>query len=367
MGQYIWQKKKWPNFTYDAERLIVPISLARQAQGQVIAKAEFIGIDHQSNFIVEEAFTTSAIEGEQLNKADIRSSVARRLGLPTAGLPRPKRHIDGLVEAMMDATTNHDQPLTQKRLFSWHAGLFPSGYSGIDKIEAGRWRKGSEPMRVISGPIGEEKIHYEAPPSKNIAKEMKSFLKWWKSPKTQVDGILRSGIAHFWFITIHPFDDGNGRIARTITDMALAQDEKTGQRLYSLSSQILKDREQYYEVLEKSQKGNCDLTIWLQWYLELYKRALDASQISIDLTLKIAKFWQKKSLLLLNSRQHKVINKLLEAGPSGFEGGLTNRKYVSMTKVSRETAKRDLSDLEKKGVIKRRKGKGRSLSYALNL
>ena len=218
---------------------------------------------------------------------------------------------------------------------------------------------------MISGQAGKEKVHYQAPPSAEVGKEMKAFFKWWKSSQGKVDGILRAGIAHFWFVSIHPFDDGNGRLARTITDMALAQDEQTGRRLYSLSSQILQNRKQYYDILEKSQKGDCDITAWLVWFLDLFKRALHASQSSIDLAVQVAKFWQDHSQLELNGRQLKVVKKLLEAGPEGFEGGLTNRKYVSMTKVSRETAKRDLADLEQKGFLKRRPGKGRAVAYDL--
>ncbi|MCB0365894.1 MAG: Fic family protein [Bdellovibrionales bacterium] len=365
MGHYIWQRKGWPNFTFDSNQLINLLAQARQAQGQVIGKADFMGIEQQSSVLVEEAFTTSAIEGEKLNKTDIRSSVARRLGLSTAGMALPPRHIDGLVEALLDATTNYNKELNQTRLFSWHAGLFPTGYSGIHKIKVGKWRDHKEPMQMISGQAGKEKVHYQAPPSAEVGKEMKAFFKWWKSSQGKVDGILRAGIAHFWFVSIHPFDDGNGRLARTITDMALAQDEQTGRRLYSLSSQILQNRKQYYDILEKSQKGDCDITAWLVWYLDLFKRALHASQSSIDLAVQVAKFWQDHSQLELNGRQLKVVKKLLEAGPHGFEGGLTNRKYVSMTKVSRETAKRDLADLEQKGFLKRRPGKGRAVAYDL--
>ena len=365
LEQYIWQTKDWPQFYYDTEQVLRPLSEARKAQGKIIGKADFIGLQSQSNIIVEEAFTTSAIEGEKFNKSDIRSSVARRLGLPTAGLPALQRRVDGLVEALLDATTNYSESLTKKRLFAWHAGLFPTGYSGIQKINVGQWRKGDEPMQVISGNFGKEKVHYEAPPSNKIENEMKSFLNWWKTSENKIDGILRAGIAHFWFVTIHPFDDGNGRLARTITDMALAQDEKTGLRLYSLSSQILKERDSYYNILETTQKASCDITLWLQWFLELFKRALDSSQEAIDQASDVAKFWQSHSHHELNKRQIKVINKLLEAMPNGFEGGLTNRKYVSMTKVSRETAKRDLADLEEKRILKRQSGKGRSISYEL--
>jgi Fic family protein len=361
---YVWQRRDWPKLTWKSDPLLEALGQARKAQGRIFAQADFIGLEEQAKILVEEAFTTSAIEGEKLDKNTIRSSVAKRLGLPTAGLPSSARGVDGLVATLIDATTQYGKTLDEKRIFGWHAALFPTGYSGLHKIEVGNWRRSEGPMQVVSGPEGRQKIHFEAPPTKQVKEEMKKFLKWWNHPPP-LDGLLRAGVAHFWFVTIHPFEDGNGRIARGITDMALAQDEKTGRRLYSLSSQINHERDDYYAVLEHSQKGDCDITDWLQWFLGLFVRGVDRSEKTIELALSIAKFWKAHSQSALNERQLKVIHRLLEAGPGGFEGGMTNRKYVSVTKVSPETAKRDLKDLEDRNIFKRNEGGGRSVSYSL--
>jgi len=366
MGQkYVWQNPDWPNFTWDSKVLLSRLGLARKNQGQIIAKADLIGLEESAELIVEEALATSAIEGEQLDRNTIRSSVAKRLGLSTAGLPPQKRPIDGLVEMLLDATTNYQKPLTAKRLHGWQAALFPTGYSGICKIQVGQWRTGNKPMQVVSGPVGKEKVHYEAPLSTVVPKEIKLFLDWWKRPPSQLDGLIRAGIAHFWFVTIHPYDDGNGRISRAITDMALSQDEKSSMRLYNLSTQIVKERNAYYNILETCQKGKSDITAWLDWFLEMYTHSIQASEGLIEKALTIAKFWQTHSKTELNKRQVKVIQKLLEAEPLGYKGGINNRKYVSITKISRETAKRDLVDLEAKGILLRNPGKGRSTSYSL--
>jgi Fic family protein len=366
MGQkYIWQKEGWPNLKWDSSALIELLGQARKAQGKIIAQADFIGLEEQAKILVEEAFTTSAIEGEKLDRNTIRSSVAKRLGLPTAGLPKIERAIDGLVAILTDATSNHSVALNDKRLFGWHAALFPTGYSGFQKIIVGNWRKAEEPMQVVSGPEGKRKVHFEAPPSKALKEEMKVFFKWWNAPPA-MDGLLRAGIAHFWFVTIHPFEDGNGRLGRALTDMALAQDEKTGRRLYSLSSQINTERNDYYDILERSQKGSLDGTEWLSWFLGLFVRAVNSSKETIDTALSIAKFWQTNSQVALNERQLKAVNRMLEAGSKGFQGGMTNRKYVGLNKVSSETAKRDLHDLESRGILKRNPGGGRSVSYSIN-
>lgn len=367
MGQYIWKRKEWPKFRWRSDELLGVLGRARKAQGKIMAQAELAGIETQAHVLVEEAFTTSAIEGEKLDRNSIRSSVARRLGLPTAGLPKVHRDTDGLVEILLNATTEYTSALTGQRLHSWHAALFPTGYSGMYKILVGAWRKKTEPMQVISGPMGKEKVHYEAPPHKILSNEMKEFLQWWKNPPLDLDGIIRAAVAHLWFVTIHPYEDGNGRLARAITDMALAQDEKTGIRLYSLSAQIMEERENYYNILEKTQKGELDITEWLKWFLGMFERALNGSQDIVNRTTTIAKFWQTYDRGELNERQIKAIQRLLEAEPAGFEGGLTNRKYRSLTKTTPETAKRDLADLETKGVLKRNPGKGRSASYSLNL
>lgn len=364
--RYVWQQGDWPNFTWQSELLLLALGQARKAHGEMTAKADFLGLQAESDLVVEEAFTTAAIEGEKLDRQAIRSSVARRLGLPTAGLPPEERKADGLVEVLLDASQNFASPLTLKRLHSWHAALFPGGYSGLQRIRVGAFRKSAEPMQVVSGAIGHEKVHYEAPPAASLLKAMDAFIRWWDRPSAGLDGLLRAGVAHFWFVTVHPYEDGNGRIARALTDMALAQDERSKRRLYSLSSQIMKEREAYYEILEKTQKGACDITPWLAWFLGMFVRAVESSKGIVDKALFMAKFWQSHAQVELNERQRKVLQRLLEAEPQDFEGGLTNRKYVSLTRVSRETAKRDLAELEQKRLLKRNPGKGRSVSYSIS-
>lgn len=365
MAKYIWQKPNWPDFHWKAEQILLNLSQAKKNQGFVLGQAQFLELKHHAEFLVEETLATSAIEGEMLDKNGIRSSVARRLGLPTAGLSGPKRNGDGVVEMLLDATQRYNKPLSQGRLFGWQSSLFPTGFSGIDKITVGAWRKGDEPMRVVSGSMGKEIVHYEAPPSKKVSKEMEQFLKWWNTKDIGVDGLIRAGIAHLWFVTIHPFDDGNGRIARAITDMALAQDESNSMRTYSLSSQILKEREDYYEILEKTQKGNGDITEWLQWFLGMFARGLDNSRSIIERSIFIGKFYSHYGTAL-NERQGKVLKKMLEVYPEEFTGGMTNQKYVSITRVSSETAKRDIKDLVDKKIFLQNEGGGRSTSYRLN-
>jgi Fic family protein len=366
--KYVWQRSDWPDFIWENDLLIDDLARARKLQGKIIGNANHLGVvSAQSQLIVEEAITTSSIEGEQLNRDSVRSSVARRLGLSTAGLPISLRPIDGLIEMLMDATTQYSVRLTANRLFSWQAALFPTGYSGLRKIPVGCWRKSIEPMQVVSGRMGSEIVHFEAPPSMQVPAEMKLFLEWWKASENKIDGIIRAGIAHFWFVTIHPFEDGNGRIGRAITDMALAQDEQVGSRLYSLSTQIILNRDEYYNILEESQKNSCDLTRWLKWFLKIFCKATEQSQLIIDKALQISRFWKTYNQNELQARQIKIINKMLEAEPNGFEGGMTNRKYVNITKVSRETAKRDLAELEQLGILIRNRGLGRSISYSINL
>lgn len=365
-AQYLWQKKGWPQFTWDDSVILPLLSRARKKQGSILAVANEMGLESQAHIIIEDAQKTSAIEGEKLDVTSIRSSVARRLGLSTAGLPPQQRNIDGLVEMLMDATHNYNKTLTIKRLQGWQAGLFPTGYSGIHQIKVGAWRDSTEPMLVISGQMGKEKIHYEAPPAKIISKEMGLFLKWFNSSK-KTDGLIRAALSHFWFVTIHPFDDGNGRVARAIADLAVAQDEAMAKRCYSLSSQINTDRKNYYAILEKSQKGSLDLTEWISWFLDTLIKAIDKSEAFVKKASTINNYWKINSQIELNLRQKKVIQKMLESEPEGFIGGMTNRKYVSITRTSPASAKRDLSDLEEKGLLKRNSAKGRSISYSLNL
>ena len=365
MVQYIWQTPEWPKFRWDSAALLRPLGKARRTQGELLAKAAYCDITLQAEVLTTEALTTAAIEGERLNLDSIRSSVARRLGLPTAGLPGPERHVDGLVEMLVDATRNHTTPLTTSRLKGWHAALFPTGYSGMSRIVVGEWRSGDASMQVISGPIGRETIHYEAPPVERVDGEVRRFLEWFRSSQGQLDGLVRAGVAHFRFVTIHPFQDGNGRIARAIADLALAQDENSGRRLYSMSAQIKAERDAYYEILEKTQKGGVDITSWITWFLECLERATRRSEHEMQKSLDKARLWQHIAHLGLNERQRRVVNRLFEAGPGGFQGGLTNQKYRGITKTTRETAKRDMADLAAKGILARNPGGGRSVSYDL--
>ncbi len=367
MGKFIWQHKNWPQFQWDSDRLLNLLGQARQKQGRLLAQARFFDLEEKAQFLVEEAVKTSAIEGEIIDKDSVRSSVAKRLGLPQKGYLKQQRHVEGLVEMLMDANANYTKALNKKRLFSWHAALFPTGYSGLTKIKVAGWRENLEPIQVVSGSLGKEVVHYGAPPSKQTEQEIQNFLKWWNNPPKEFDGLIRAAIAHLWFVTVHPFEDGNGRITRAITDMALAQDEKSEMRLYSLSSQIESEKEEYYNILEDTQKGNLDITQWINWFLSIYIRSIDKSFITIKKVLFISKFWQETQQSEFNKRQIKVLQKMLEAEPDGFEGGMTNKKYVNITKTSRETAKRDLADLEKRGIINRKGGKGRSVSYVLSL
>lgn len=367
---YIWQYPSWPNMTWDSKILLPLVSKARQTQGKLLSKVAGLGFqlsrEARANILTEEAVKTSAIEGERLNRDLVRSSIAKRLGLAAAGLPPSNRHIDGLIEVLLEATDHYEQPLTAARLKSWQASLFPTGYSGLSRIRVGQWRGTEHPMKVLSGPIGKEKIHYEAPPGRNVEKEMKRYLRWWEESLLSVEGLLRSGLAHFYFVTIHPFDDGNGRIARALTEMALSQDEKISTRYYSLSSQIMKERDSYYSVLEKSQKGNGDVTAWLTWYLDCYARSVEGTEKLVSDILVKAEFWQRHSTSELNERQRKVVIRLLDVGKGGFVGGLTNRKYVSMTHTSRVTAFREISELLEKGIlVQNPANKGRSVNYDL--
>lgn len=367
MVQYIWQRDDWPHFYWDTAQLLVPLGECRLAQGCLISRVAGLGVSlelqAQAEILIEETIKTSAIEGEQLDPRSVRSSVARRLGIPTAGLPADRR-IDDLVSVLLDATQKCETPLTAERLWGWQAALFPSGYSGMHKIQVGSWREGNEPMRVVSGPIGREKVHYEAPASSRIKTEMEKFLEWWHVKHVDMEGIIRAAVAHFWFVTIHPFDDGNGRLARALTDMALAQDDRQQLRAYSLSAQIMADREEYYTILEKCQKGSCDITPWLLWFLESFTRAIRRSEDILDGVFTRSEFWRRHDHLQLTDRQKKAINRLLEEEPEGFEGGLTTKKYASMTHTSKGTAFRELDQLYEWGILQR-VGKGRSVHYEL--
>ena len=321
----------------------------------------------RADVLVEEVLKTFEIEGERLDPRAVRSSVARRLGLQTAGLPLVRnQHADGVVEILLDATQYHENELTAERLFGWHAALFPTGYSGLHKIRVAAWRDDRNgPMRVVSGPIGREKIHYQAIPAERLDDEMDRFMRWWRESQQEVDGLLRAGAAHLWFVAVHPFDDGNGRIARSLTEMALAQDETLATRYYSISSRIMAERESYYAILDRTNKGDGDITEWMMWFLDCVTKAILQANSLLGNVMQKSRFWQCHAQTVLNDRQRKVVNRLLEAGHGGFEGGLTNRKYAGIAHVSRATAQRELADLVRKGFIGANPGGGRSASYIL--
>ena len=367
--KYIWQSSSWPKFIWDSNTLLPLLGQARLAQGNLLGSVKRLGFklweEAQADILTEETIKTAAIEGERLNPQMVRSSVARHLGLQLAGLISATRSIDGLVEVILDATQKYNEALSTNRLKGWHAALFPAGYSGLHKIRTGQWR-GKEPMHIVSGPVGREKIHFEAPPGEAVEAEMRQFLQWWVKSFNTMDGILRAGLAHFYFVIIHPFEDGNGRIARALTDMALAQDEKLSNRYYSLSSQIMEERKEYYDILEKCTKSdNVNVTKWLVWFLECFERAIQRSDKIIGNVLAKADFWQERSQVELNERQRKVLNRMLDAGPGCFEGGLTTRKYVSIADTSRATAFREISDMLDKKILHQLPGKGRSIHYDL--
>ncbi|MCX5781268.1 MAG: Fic family protein [Elusimicrobia bacterium] len=366
MKRYIWENKNWQNLEYDHKAVMELLSKARLVQGNLLGKMSALElrleVEAQAEVLVEEAVRTAEIEGMKLDRNAVRSSVAVRLGLPQGvGLPK-ERNADGLVEVLFDAVRNHSKPLSIKRLNGWQAALFPTGYSGLHKIRVGALR-GNAPMQVVSGPIGKEKVHFEAPPEKKMKEEMALFVDWWNKSFGKMDGILRAAAAHFRFVTIHPYEDGNGRIARALTDMALAQDENINVRFYSLSSQIIKQRNEYYSILEKVQNCRLEPTKWFEWFLESFIKSVEGSQNIVSHVLKKAEFWKAHSQVQINERQRKVIHKMLEAGTDGFEGGLTTRKYTSMTKASRATAFREIDDLLQKKVIRHIGGKGRSVRY----
>lgn len=368
--KYIWQSDAWPNLRWDSSVLLSPLGHVRLLQGKLLGRVKRLGFElgeeAHADILTEEAIKTAAIEGERLNPQMVRSSVARHLGLREAGLIPASRSVDGLVEVILDATQKYDRPLSASRLKGWHAAFFPSGYSGLHKIRVGQWR-GKEPMQVVSGSVGKERIHFEAPPGETVEAEMRKFLHWWEASRKNTDGILRAGLAHLYFITIHPFEDGNGRIARALTDMALAQDEELNVRYYSLSSQIMEERKGYYNTLEKCTKSDStDVTGWLVWFLECFERAIQRSDKIIGNVLAKADFWQEHAQTLLSRRQKKVLERMLKAGPGGFEGGLTTRKYVSIAKVSRATAFREIADLLDKKILRQLPGKGRSVHYDLS-
>jgi Fic family protein len=362
---YIWQHDKWPDLHWDDRAVAKLLSHASREQGRLLGKMEGLGFvlrrEAHLRTLTEDVVKTSEIEGETLPRDQVRSSIARRLGMDVAGLVPADRNVEGIVEIMIDATSRYAEPLTAKRLFDWHAALFPTGRTGMRAIKVGGWRKDSSgPMQVVSGPMGREKIHYEAPPAARVPDEMKRFLRWFAKPG-DADPLLVAGLAHYWFVTIHPFDDGNGRIARAIADMALARAERTEQRFYSMSSQIRHDRNDYYRTLEWTQKGAADITRWQVWFLECLVRAIEGAHGTLSAVLGKARFWERFATAPLNERQIKVLNLLLE----GFEGKLTSSKWAKLTKSSQDTAHRDIVALVERGALKKDAAGGRSTSYSI--
>jgi len=365
MKIYIYQQSDWPKFKWDSESILLPHSNVRHLQGKLVGKMETLGFKLRNEAVLEtlttEVIKTSEIEGQILDLDQVRSSIARRLGIEVSGLVPSDRNVDGVVEMMLDATQNYKKTLTTDRLFGWHSALFPSGRSGMYKIIVGKWRDDSTgPMQVVSGALGKEKVHFEAPPAKEIGKEMKSFIAWFNKEPDQ-DLILKSAISHLWFITIHPFEDGNGRIARALSEMLLTRSDETPQRFYSMSSQIRVARKDYYNILEKTQKGTLDITDWLVWYLKCLADALNSSDKILSKVLYKHKFWIKYSSETLNSRQILLINKLLD----NFIGQLTTSKWAKIAKCSQDTALRDIQDLINKNILQKNPSGGRSTNYNL--
>lgn len=358
---YIHERKDWPNFTWDHQVITESLIQLRHKQGKLIGGMESIGFPKRSEAILEvltqDVLKSSEIEGEILDQSLVRSSVARHLGMENAALDRIDQNIEGVVEMILDATQNFGLSLSKERLLGWHASLFPTGYSGFKKIRTGLWRNG--PVDVVSGSFGKEALHFEAPKANLVEKEMELFLSWLNK-KATLDSVLQAAIAHLWFVTIHPFEDGNGRIGRAIADFLLARSENSSHRFYSLSAQIQKERKLYYAILEKTQKGNLDITEWIEWFFDCLGRAIESAFTTLETILQKAKFWDALEAPL-NERQKKIINRLLD----GFEGKLTSSKWAKMTKCSQDTAHRDILDLIEKGILMQSSEGGRSTSYFL--
>lgn len=365
MSPYIHNKPDWPRFHWNRESLSERLASVRHEQGRLLGRMEALGFKLRQEAVLktltEDVLKSSEIEGEQLDAEQVRSSIARRLGMDIGGLRPVDRNVEGVVEMMLDATRHYEQPLTAERLFGWHASLFPTSRSGMRRIRVGAWRDDSSgPMQVVSGPIGRERVHFEAPVAEKLNREMQVFLDWLDE-STETDWVAKAGLAHLWFVTIHPFDDGNGRIARAITDMALARSEKSAQRFYSMSGQIRQERAAYYDVLETAQKGSMDITPWMEWFLGCLRRAIEGAQATLATVLSKARFWETFTDFSINDRQRLVLNRLLD----GFEGKLTTSKWAKLAKCSHDTALRDILALLERGMLVRNPEGGRSTSYNL--
>ncbi|WP_224994411.1 Fic family protein [Cesiribacter sp. SM1] len=365
MSVYIYQNTHWPNFTWEESRLIKLLGEVRYVQGRIAGRMEALGFSVRSEAMLQtltqDVLKSSEIEGELLNLEQVRSSIARRLGIDVAGLIPSDRNVEGVVEMMLDATQHYHEVLTRERLFDWQASLFPTGRSGMQQIVTGAWRDGEKgPMQVVSGPMGRERVHFQAPDAEKVEKEMERFLNWFNE-EMDIDPVLKAGVAHLWFVTIHPFADGNGRIARAIADMQLARADMSGQRYYSMSAQIRKERAGYYDYLEQTQKGGLNITAWLEWFLSCLRSALEVADNKLEAVLQKARFWDKHVSTSFNERQRLLINKLLD----GFEGKLTSSKWAKIAKCSQDTAGRDIQDLIVKGILAKEGAGGRSTSYVL--
>ena len=363
--RYIWQASDWPAWRYDLAALAGPLVEVSRAQGKLMGRLTDVGLalrDQASlEALTEDVVKTSEIEGEQLNVESVRSSIARRLGVDIGALAPVDRHVEGVVDMILDATTNCHAVVTQERLLSWHASLFPTGYSGLARIRIGAWRDDAKgPMQVVSGPIGRQRVHFEAPPAESLDIEMQRLLAWINGAPNE-PSLIRAGLGHLWFVTLHPFDDGNGRIARALGDLLLARADGAPQRFYSLSAQIQRERKSYYEILERTQKGALDVTEWLAWFLATLHRAIAQAQVTLDAVLAKARFWQRFAGVPMNKRQITLLNRLLD----GFEGKLTTSKWAATAKCSSDTALRDISELLSQGVLRKSTAGGRSTSYEL--
>ncbi|OKO87630.1 cell division protein Fic [Bradyrhizobium sp. NAS80.1] len=365
MTTYIHQLPNWPHFSWDSDALAKQLAAVRLKQGQLIGRMQTLGFPQQEEAVLttltEEVLKSSEIEGEKLDKEAVRSSLARRLGMDAGSLPSADRNVEGVVEMMLDATQKFKAELTAERLFGWQASLFPTGRSNLKKITVGAWRDASAgPMQVVSGDYGRERVHYEAPTAEKLDVEMTAFLKWYNTEE-KIDPIIKAAIAHLWFVTIHPFEDGNGRIARAIADMSLARSEGIPQRFYSMSAQIRSERKTYYDMLESTQKDDLDVTLWLEWFLGCLDRAFSGAETILAAVLEKADFWKRHATAQINDRQRDMLNRLLD----GFEGKLTSSKWATIEKCSPDTALRDIQGLVNQGILTRDEGGGRSTSYSL--
>lgn len=362
---YIWQYPEWPSFTWNDSRLIALLSEVRNLEGKIQGMMDGLGFNVQSmtalNVMTEDVLRSNEIEGVILNSDKVRSSIARHLGIDTAGLPQPDHYTEGVVQIMMDAVTNCNKPLTPERLFNWHAALFPTGRSGMYPITVGAYRTGGEPMQIVSGAMGKEKVHYEAPPSEVVPDMMTDFLTWINSDNTVIDPVLKAAVAHLWFVAIHPFDDGNGRLTRTITDMQLAKADGFPLRFYSMSAEILREKKAYYEILEHTTSNSTDITEWLEWFLNTMKSSILRAKETVKRVVCKSSFWQRHREIPMNERQVRVVNMLWD----GFTGKLTSSKWAKITKTSQATALRDITDLIEKGILTAAADGGRSSNYLL--